>query len=84
MGIIYRLELKIYFHCRQIPDTLLALYAHSLYNDMAESRGNCDRPKVCLNLAKKIMSDVASEIYLSTFSDSRINALSSEVRKIKV
>ncbi|KAF4518645.1 hypothetical protein B566_EDAN005972 [Ephemera danica] len=63
---------------RELNNALLASLAHELYVGLVASRPSCDMPNTCLTTASKLMNDVGSLLYLSTFSNEEIDTFESQ------
>ncbi|PSN45552.1 hypothetical protein C0J52_05774 [Blattella germanica] len=60
---------------------LLAMLAHDLYEDLIKSQP-CNREDYCLRIASGLMEDIASSLYLSTFSKDELSERQLQVETI--
>jgi hypothetical protein len=61
--------------CRKLQNALLAMFANGLFSDLVDSKGDCNRSKMCLDIAKTLMDDIAATLFLATWPESRLNFL---------
>lgn len=74
----HRFLVSLYF-LRSIHNSLLAVFAHDLYSDVAQTHNPFNRERYCLQVTASLLPTVTSNLYLTTFPPDVDKALRQQV-----